>query len=354
MKIKFGFGFALGLAILAGILFAIYPRSTAPTAEPTLQADIKLSSPAPRSPAAPLEPVPHKETAPTPVTVVESPPPSPSLVISSTNKLERLNQIREMFHTLAAGDPATAFRAAKQIKDDTERETALLALVTEWTHGDLAPAGRRAQRIAELGLEAGLGLELVGQPELALLWANELTEGPSRRAMFQRTALGLLSSDPNAAFSLAEQLPETDRSEFFTSVFASWGSLDTEAALHYVDQLGDPDAKDAALRAIRSTAPIGIGAALRVQDGYPVIGDLIPGAPAALSGQLHPGDRIVGLAQGDSSFTDTHSVPLDKVVEMVRGAPNTILQLQVLPADAPPNSTPVTVAILRDQIKFKR
>jgi hypothetical protein len=39
---------------------------------------------------------------------------------------------------------------------------------------------------------------------------------------------------------------------------------------------------------------------------------------------------------------------------MVRGAPNTILQLQVMAADAPPNSPPRTVAILRDQVKFKK
>jgi len=39
---------------------------------------------------------------------------------------------------------------------------------------------------------------------------------------------------------------------------------------------------------------------------------------------------------------------------MIRGAPNTMVQLQVLPADAPPNAAPRTVSITRDQLKFKR
>src|SRR5262245_546349 len=47
--------------------------------------------------------------------------PSPDL-ISSTNKLERLTQIREAFKSLAAGDRVAAMRAAKELKDVNERE----------------------------------------------------------------------------------------------------------------------------------------------------------------------------------------------------------------------------------------
>jgi len=91
------------------------------------------------------------------------------------------------------------------------------------------------------------------------------------------------------------------------------------------------------LAAIRTVAPVGIGAALAIKDGYPVINQLIPGTPAQLSGQLQPGDSdFVALAQGDNSFVDMHSVALSDVVNMVRGTPGTSIQLQVLPADAPP------------------
>jgi len=93
---------------------------------------------------------------------------------------------------------------------------------------------------------------------------------------------------------------------------------------------------------------------MRMQDGYPVINRVIPGTPAELSGQLHPGDRIVALAQGDNSFVEARSLSLQQVVQMIRGAPGTILQLQVLPADALPDSMPQTISIIRDQIKFKK
>jgi hypothetical protein len=62
----------------------------------------------------------------------------------------------------------------------------------------------------------------------------------------------------------------------------------------------------------------------------------------------------VAVAQGDNSFVDARSLPLADVINMVRGAPNTVLQLQVLAADAPEGSAPRTVSIIRDQVKFKR
>jgi carboxyl-terminal processing protease len=84
-----------------------------------------------------------------------------------------------------------------------------------------------------------------------------------------------------------------------------------------------------------------------------VVNDLVAGTPAALSGQLHAGDRILGIAQGNNMFVDAQNLPLPDVIGMIRGAPGTPVQLQVLPADAAPNSLPRTVIIYRDQIKFK-
>jgi C-terminal processing protease CtpA/Prc len=51
---------------------------------------------------------------------------------------------------------------------------------------------------------------------------------------------------------------------------------------------------------------------------------------------------------------DMNEVPLQNVVEAIRGAPNTMLQLKVVPAGAGPNTPPKTVIIVRDQVKFKR
>jgi hypothetical protein len=270
------------------------------------------------------------------------------------NKAERLAQLRETFRALAAGDPKAALRAAKQLTDETERETALLALVTEWKHGELDPPRQRAWAVASFGLEAGLGVELAHNPELAVLWADELTEGQSRAVVLERAALALLGTDPAGALALSEHLAPGDRSQFSDSVCAGWAQKDTDAALQYAEQLPDASERDAAIKAIQNVAPVGIGAELRVQDGYPVINRLLPGTPAELGGQLHPGDRIVGMAQGNNSFVDARGLALPDVVQAIRGAPGTLLQLQVLPADAPPDSSPRTVAVVRGQIKFKQ
>jgi PDZ domain len=274
--------------------------------------------------------------------------------VAATNKLDRLTQIRETFRALAAGDRVTAIRAAKQITDETERETALLTLVTEWTHGELGPSRRRAHLIDLYGLEAGLGFELAKQPELAMLWANELTDGPGRVDLVQQTARGMVGSDPAAAFALSQKVPEEYRQRFSDALLAGWASQDTGAAMQWAEQLSDSAERDAAVQAIRSVAPVGIGTELRMQDGYPIINGLLPGAPAELSGQLHVCDRIVALAQGDNLFVDLHDLPLQDIVQTIRGAPNTLIQLQILPAGAAPNSTPRTVSFMRDQIKFKR
>jgi hypothetical protein len=277
--------------------------------------------------------------------------PEPTL---ATNRLERLNQLREQFRALAAGDPRAAMATAKQLTNEVERETALLTLVTQWTNGELSSPGQRAQSIAALGLEAGLGIELAKHPELAVVWANELTEGLGRSALLERVLLPLLGSDPAAAFALGAQLSPGEQREFLDSLYATWASNDTDAALQWAQQSSDPVERDAALRAIHTTAPVGIGAAVAVQDGYPVINGLLPGTPAELGGQLHKGDRILALAQGDDAFVYTQGMALADVVQMIRGAPGSTLQLQIVPADAPVGSPPQTISILRDQIKFKR
>jgi hypothetical protein len=140
-----------------------------------------------------------------------------------TNKLERLAQLRETFSALAAGGPASALAAARGISDGTERETAILALATEWTHGELRSPLDRARAISRYGLEAGLGMELVKNPDLALLWANQMTDGPGRAALIQQTAVAMTDSDPAAAFALSDQLPDKDRGDFFNAVFAGYG-----------------------------------------------------------------------------------------------------------------------------------
>jgi PDZ domain-containing protein len=338
---------------LAAMIALFQPRNGLPGVEPRQQESAVISNTSDMQPQATVG-----ETGLAPAASLTTSKPAKSHVqaeasITATNKLERLAQIREIFHGLAAGDPAAALQAAKQIKDETERETALLTLVTEWTHGELRPPRERASDIGRYGLEAGLGMELAKNPELALTWASELPDGPGRQALLANTAIEMTGSDPAAAFALGDQIPEDQRRKFFDTVFAGWADKDTEAALQWANQLPDPAERDAAIQAIRTEAPVGIGTALSMKDGYPVVQKLLPGTPAELSGQIHPGDRILALAQGDNAFVDAHGIALADLVQMIRGAPGTAVQLQVLSADAPLDSMPRTISIVRDQIKYK-
>jgi C-terminal processing protease CtpA/Prc len=57
----------------------------------------------------------------------------------------------------------------------------------------------------------------------------------------------------------------------------------------------------------------GVGATLRAEDGYAKVYELVPGAPAARSGLLKTGDRIVAVGQADQKPVDVVDMPLSDV-----------------------------------------
>src|SRR5258705_8153542 len=132
MKAKISIALILAAAVVAAILAVVYPPSQTGTSEPQ-QPQTNLSSTLeeasqPKPAVSPRLPAPLE----TETTLLRASAEAPA---GSTNKLERLARTREAFRALAAGDPASALRSAKQIKDGTEMETARLTLATEWTAG---------------------------------------------------------------------------------------------------------------------------------------------------------------------------------------------------------------------------
>ncbi|GAB3422050.1 carboxy terminal-processing peptidase [Massilia agilis] len=98
----------------------------------------------------------------------------------------------------------------------------------------------------------------------------------------------------------------------------------------------------------------GIGAVLQSRDDYTVIREIVPGGPAAISGKLKVGDRIVGVAQGEKgSFTDVLGWRIDDVVQLVRGEKDSLVRLDVIPADAGPDGKHVTVSLVRKKINME-
>ncbi len=76
----------------------------------------------------------------------------------------------------------------------------------------------------------------------------------------------------------------------------------------------------------------GIGAALRSEDGYTIVAQVVPGGAADKDGRLQLGDKIIGVAQeGDpqDEFVDLVEMKLNKVVRYIRGDKGTKVRLQV-------------------------
>jgi carboxyl-terminal processing protease len=97
----------------------------------------------------------------------------------------------------------------------------------------------------------------------------------------------------------------------------------------------------------------GIGCTLEIHDDDVLIRDIVPGSPAALSGRLHVGDRIMGVGQGATGpVTDIVGWRLDDVVALVRGKKDTTVRLDILPVRAGPDGKHIAVALVRNKISM--
>jgi carboxyl-terminal processing protease len=97
----------------------------------------------------------------------------------------------------------------------------------------------------------------------------------------------------------------------------------------------------------------GIGAVLTSEDGYCKIEGLNASGPAAKCKKLKPGDKIVGVAQGAGESVYVVDMPLNKVVDLIRGPKGTEVRLTIIPSDAVDPSKRVVVSLIRDEIKLE-
>ena len=93
----------------------------------------------------------------------------------------------------------------------------------------------------------------------------------------------------------------------------------------------------------------GIGATLQAADGFCKIRELVPGGPAALSGKLKDGDRIVAVNPPGKAPVDLIDMPLSQAVDLIRGPKGTDVTLTIIPAGAS-EDVRKTVTIQRDEI----
>lgn len=96
----------------------------------------------------------------------------------------------------------------------------------------------------------------------------------------------------------------------------------------------------------------GIGAELTIEDEYTKVNRVVPGGPADLQGDLKAEDRIVGVGQQNDDIVDVIGWRLDEVVDLIRGAKNTIVRLEYIPSSSEQTNTK-TISIVRDTVKLE-
>ena len=98
----------------------------------------------------------------------------------------------------------------------------------------------------------------------------------------------------------------------------------------------------------------GIGAVLQRQDEYTAIREIIPGGPAAISGKLKAGDRVVGVGQDASGpIVDVIGWRLDDVVDKIRGAKGTVVRIEILPEEAGPDGKHEILTLTRNKVSVE-
>lgn len=103
-----------------------------------------------------------------------------------------------------------------------------------------------------------------------------------------------------------------------------------------------------------SLSYFGIGASLQPDEDFVKVAGIIPGGPAAIDGSLKPEDRITGVGQGaDSEVVDVIGWRLDDVVELIRGPADSVVRLEIIPANALPGSPKKFIDLTRGQVKLE-
>lgn len=98
----------------------------------------------------------------------------------------------------------------------------------------------------------------------------------------------------------------------------------------------------------------GIGAVLQREDELTKIVRIVPGGPADKNGNLSPGDKIVGVAEGKKGENvDVIGWRLDNVVELIRGKKGTLVRLSVIKGKGQLGDQLEEISIVRDEVKLE-
>ena len=95
----------------------------------------------------------------------------------------------------------------------------------------------------------------------------------------------------------------------------------------------------------------GVGAVLQAQDDHVVIRSLVAGGPAARSGKIKVGDKVMSVGQGtDGPMVDVVGWRIDEVVHLVRGKGGSSVRLGIIGSEA--EAKPAQITLVRERISI--
>lgn len=100
---------------------------------------------------------------------------------------------------------------------------------------------------------------------------------------------------------------------------------------------------------------VGIGAVLFTKDECTTIREVLPGGPAASSGELKAGDCIAGVGQGRTGpIIDIMGRRIDDAVALIRGAKDSVVRLDVLSAEAGADGKHKIISLIRKKVTLEK
>ena len=242
---------------------------------------------------------------------------------------------------LKRGNLSIPFSIFNRYLDRAEERTEfILSLVTDWEktiNFDLDE---------DIIINNDLRVRQPDIPSLKNLWRAELKNQIITMIMDNQTPESITERLEKLYSNRLKRLMQTESNDVF------------QIFMNIVSARFDPHTQYFPPRAIEdfdihmSKSLEGIGAVLQTEYEYTKVVRLIPKGPADKSALLMPGDKIIGVGQGEKGeIVDTIGQRIDHVVALIRGPKNTFVRLKIIPAKK--NTTTRTIRIRRDRVKLE-
>lgn len=137
-------------------------------------------------------------------------------------------------------------------------------------------------------------------------------------------------SDPEAVKGLLNSIGDPgQRRAAIEAIGKVLAQKNTDEAVEWANGFADPGERQDANRAIYEGAPRGIGAVLKVEQGFPTVRSIVPGSPLDGSG-VQPGDRLLELLESNGDRHPLFAKDLATTVNLIRGESGSQVTLRIL------------------------